>query len=137
MSEKLKVEKTRTGNPALWVGGGATTSKFSARFVMRAGKLPPPLFIRTRGHRCNGDQVLVAVKAGDIIIDIAGRLPATPDNPDVSFTARRIVGFGTDDTGQAIALCECVDIPVDAIPPSVWQGVSIYHNREGMFFVSE
>jgi len=136
MSEKLDITTTRRGYPALWVGGGATTSRFSARIVLRAGKLPPPLFIRTRGHRCNGDQALVAIKVGDVIIDIAGKLPAAPDNPDVSVLARQVIGFETDDQGL-VAICELIDIDLDSIPASVWQGAGIYHNRDGRYFVSE
>ena len=135
--EVLPVEKTRRGNPALWVGGGATTSKFSARFVMRAGKLARAIFIARYGHRCNSGQALVGLREGDIVVELSGRRPATPDNPEVFVDARRIVGFGADEQGKPIANIEHIDISLDNIPASVWQGCEIYHNRDGRYFIAE
>ena len=137
MSEKLKVEKTRTGNPALWVGGGATTSKFSARFVLRAEKLARAIFIARYGHRCNSGQALVGLREGDIVVELSGRRPASPDNPETWCIARRVVGFGVDEQGNAVANIEYIDISLDTIPASVWQGCEIYHNRDGRYFIAE
>jgi hypothetical protein len=134
--EVLPVEKTRRGNPALWVGGGATTSKFSARFVMRAGKLAQAYFIARHGHRCNSGQALVGLREGDIVVELSGRRPATPDNPDLFILARRIISF-EDDNQHKIAIVEYVDVSVDDVPPSVWRGCEIYHNRDGRYFIAE
>jgi len=136
MSEKLEVIKTRRGNPALWVGGGATTSKFSARFVMRAGRLARAIFIARYGHRCNAGQALVPLLEGDIVVELSGRRPASPDNPDLFILARRIISF-EDDNQHKIAIVEYVDVSVDDIPPSVWRGCEIYHNRDGRYFIAE
>jgi len=135
--EKLDgVITTRRGNPALWVGGGATTSKFSARFVMRAGKLAQACFIARHGHRCNAGQALVPLQKGDIVVELSGRRPASPDNPDLFILARRIISF-EDDNQHKIAIVEYVDVSVDDIPPSVWRGCEIYHNRDGRYFIAE
>lgn len=136
MSEKLEVIKTRRGNPALWVGGGATTSKFSARFVMRAEELARACFIARHGHRCNAGQALVPLLEGDIVVELSGRRPASPDNPDLFILARRIISF-EDDNQHKIAIVEYVDVSVDDIPPSVWRGCEIYHNRDGRYFIAE
>ena len=137
MSEKLEVIKTRRGNPALWVGGGATTSKFSARFVMRAGKLARAIFIARHGHRCNAGQALVPLQKGDIVVELSGRKPPMPDNPEIWCLARQVIDFGVDEQNNPIAYVEYVDIDLDNIPPSVWEGAGIYHNREGRYFISE
>ena len=135
--EKLDgVITTRRGNPALWVGGGATTSKFSARFVMRAGKLAQACFIARHGHRCNAGQALVPLQKGDIVVELSGRRPASPDNPDLFILARRIISF-EDDNQHKIAIVEYVDVSVDDVPPSVWRGCEIYHNRDGRYFIAE
>ena len=118
MDAKLEVTKTSRGNPALWVGGGATTSKFSARFVMRAGRLARACFIARHGHRCNAGQALVPLLEGDIVIELSGRRPATADNPDLFILARRIISF-EDDNQHKIAIVEYVDVSVDDVPPSV------------------
>ena len=136
MSEKLDITTTRKGYPALWVGGGATTSKFSARFVLRAGKLARACFIARTGHRCNAGQALVPLLEGDIVVELSGRRPASPDNPETWCIARRVIGFETDDQGL-VAICELIDIDLDSIPSNVWRGCEIYHNRDGRFFVSE
>jgi len=136
MSEKLDITTTQRGNPALWVGGGATTSKFSARFVMRAGKLARACFIARHGHRCNAGQALVPLLEGDIVVELSGRRPASPDNPDLFILARRIISF-EDDNQHKIAIVEYVDVSVDDIPPSVWRGCEIYHNRDGRYFIAE
>jgi len=136
MSEKLDITTTRRGAPALWVGGGATTSKFSARFVLRNGRLAPAIFVARHGHRCNAGQALVPLLEGDIVIELSGRRPATADNPEVFVDARRIVGFGADEQGNPIANIEHIDISLDNIPASVWQGCEIYHNRDAYYFIS-
>ena len=137
MSEKLEVIKTRRGNPALWVGGGATTSKFSARFVLRAGKLAQACFIARHGHRCNAGQALIGLREGDIVVELSGRKPPMPDNPETWCLARQVIDFGVDEQNNPIAYVEYVDIDLDSIPPSVWEGAGIYHNREGRYFISE
>ena len=137
MSEKLDIVKTSRGNPALWVGGGATTSKFSARFVLRAGKLARAIFIAQHGHRCNSGQALVGLREGDIVIELSGRRPVAPDNPEIWCLGRKIVGFGADEQGNPIACVEYVDVSVDDVPPSVWRGCEIYHNRDGRYFIAE
>jgi len=137
MSEKLDITTTRKGYPALWVGGGATTSKFSARFVLRAGKLARACFIARTGHRCNAGQALVPLLEGDIVVELSGRRPASPDNPETWCIARQVIGFKTDNQEQTVAICKFIDIDLDTIPASVWQGCEIYHNRDGRFFVSD
>jgi len=136
MDAKLEVTKTSRGNPALWVGGGATTSKFSARFVLRNGRLAPAIFVARHGHRCNSGQALVGLREGDIVVELSGRRPASPDNPETWCIARRIVGFGADEQGNPIANIEHIDISPDNIPASVWQGCEIYHNRDAYYFIS-
>ena len=136
MSEKLDITTTRKGYPALWVGGGATTSKFSARFVLRNGRLAPAIFVARHGHRCNAGQALVPLQKGDIVVELSGRRPATADNPDLFILARRIISF-EDDNQHKIAIVEYVDVSVDDIPPSVWRGCEIYHNRDGRYFIAE
>ena len=136
MDAKLDIVRTHRGFPALWVGGGATTSKFSARFVMRAGKLARACFIARTGHRCNSGQALIPLSKGDIVVELSGRRPASPDNPDLFILARRIISF-EDDNQHKIAIVEYVDVSVDDIPPSVWRGCEIYHNRDGRYFIAE
>jgi len=131
----FEVEKTRTGRPAIWVGGGSTSNKFRANFVLRNGKLANPIFIRVSGHRCNGDQCLVGLQKGDILVDISGRRPASPINPDIYLISRRITDFENDNENRLLAKYEFVDLSVDDIPPSVWEGSNIYHNRDGTYFV--
>jgi len=137
MDAKLDIVTTRRGYPTLWVGGGATTSKFSARFVLRAGKLARACFIARTGHRCNAGQALVPLLEGDIVVELSGRRPASPDNPETWCIARRVVGFGVDEQGNAVANIEYIDISLDTIPASVWQGCEIYHNRDGRYFIAE
>jgi len=134
--ENLTVERTRTNKPAIWVGGGATSKKFSVRFVLRMGKLPPAIFIRTSGHLSNAYQCLVGLRVGDILVEMNGRRPASPDNPEIFILARRITDFGVDEQGQLFATYEYVDLDPGDIPPSVWRGADTYHNRDGGYFVS-
>jgi len=137
MENELYIEKTRTGKPAKWIGGGAASNTFTARFIMRNGALAPAIFIRTSGPRCNGDQALVGLKIGDVYVGIDGRRPAAPDNPDIDIFAWRITSFGVDDEGHSIAIYEEVNLNINDIPPSIWEGANEYHNREGRYFVSD
>ena len=137
MDAKLDIVTTRRGYPALWVGGGATTSKFSARFVLRNGRLAPAIFVARHGHRCNAGQALIGLREGDIVVELSGRRPASPDNPETWYLARQVIDFGADEQNNPIAYVEYVDISLDSIPPSVWEGAGIYHNRDGTYFISE
>jgi len=132
----LSVEITRSGKPAVWVGGGSTTSRFSASFVLHEGKLATACFVKVKGHRCCGEQALVPVQVGDIYVGITGTLPASPDNPVIHIQAWKILEFGKYD-GEPVAIYEPIDFNVENVPPSVWEGANIYHNREGKYFVAD
>jgi hypothetical protein len=131
-------EKTQKGFPTLWVGGGATSNRFSATFVLRNGGLAPASFIRTSRFRSNNEQALVPLQKGDILVGVEGFLPASPDNPVIGIHGWKVKGFkiGGDDD-NILAITESVDVSVDDIPSSVWEGCNILYNLDGRYFVSE
>jgi hypothetical protein len=80
---------------------------------------------------------LIGLREGDIVVELSGRKPPMPDNPEIWCLARQVIDFGVDEQNNPIAYVEYVDIDLDNIPPSVWEGAGIYHNREGRYFISE
>jgi len=132
----FSIEKTRSGRPAIWVGGGATSNRFAAQFVLRDKKLAPACFIKTSGHRCNSNQALVPIREGDVIVGIQGTRPASLENPCIGVHGWKVVEFQTNDN-ELLAVCHKVDISKDDVPPSVWHGCGVYHNRDGRYFIAE
>jgi len=129
-------EKTQKGFPTLWVGGGATSNRFSATFVLRNGGLAPASFIRTSRFRSNNEQALVPLQKGDILVGVEGFLPASPDNPVIGIHGWKVKGFIIDDD-NILAITESVNISINDVPPSVWEGCNILYNLDGRYFVSE
>ena len=129
-------EKTQKGFPTLWVGGGATSNRFSATFVLRNGGLAPASFIRTSRFRSNNEQALVPLQRGDILVGIEGTLPAHPDNPVIGVHGWKVKGFKIYDD-NILAITESVNISINDVPSSVWEGCNILYNLDGRYFVSE
>ena len=133
----IAIERTRKGQPAIWVGGGATSNRFSAQFVLRDGKLAPAVFIKTSGYRCNSEQALVPLREGDVVVGVSGMRPATPENPVIGVHGWRVNKFEQDDGGNYIAITEYISINLEDIPSSVWEGCNVYHNRDARYFVAD
>jgi hypothetical protein len=130
------IEKTSKGFPALWVGGGATARQFSAQYVLRDKKLAPASFIRTSGFLYKNEQALVPLQKGDILVGVEGFLPASPDNPVIGIHGWKVKGFKIYDD-NILAITESVNISINDVPSSVWEGCNILYNLDGRYFVSE
>ena len=130
------IEKTPKGFPAIWVGGGAAARQFSAQFVLRNGGLASAILTKSAGSWYNIEQALVPLQKGDILVGVEGFLPAHPDNPVIGIHGWKVKGFKIYDD-NILAITESVDVSVDDIPSSVWEGANIYCNLDGRYFVSE
>jgi hypothetical protein len=131
----MRIERTKKNYPATWVGGGASGNSCSCRFVLDSKlKLKPAIFIRKGGHLSNGDQALVGLKEGDIVVDMHGRRNAVSSGGyaagDLFIEAYRIKSFNNDE-----AESESFYLEFDDVPESVLTGIKTYHNREGGYFV--
>ena len=132
----ILIEKTSKGFPAIWVGGGATARQFSAQYVLRDKKLAPASFIRTSGFLYKNEQALVPLQKGDILVGVEGFLPASPDNPVIGIHGWKVKGFKIDDD-NCIAIAKSVNIGINDVPSSVWEGCNVYHNRDARYFVAD
>jgi len=67
--DKMKLEKTRSGLPALWEKGGAGTNTGNST-VIADGRCEPPTatYIRTRGSLSCGEHALVIMKPGMYVV---------------------------------------------------------------------
>jgi len=131
--EKIRISKSRSGLPCIGVGGGAMSNTFQGRFLLRDGReLVSAIFIRQHGNlSCELDQAIVSVKVGDVVVEVSGSKPADLFNPNLSIKASRITGFINDE-----ATLEEVEYPFSTLPESVMEGLSLYHNRDGRYFVA-
>lgn len=66
---------------------------------------------------------------GDRIIEVTGPKPAEPANPNLQWTAKRVLSIKGDE-----AEVELVEFNLERVPASVWEGLSRYHNRDGRYF---
>jgi hypothetical protein len=131
---KIEIENSRTGKPVFGVGGGAATNTFSGRFVVSPdGSLKPAIFIKKAGQLANRtDQAIVPLIEGDIIVSVYGHKPVDANNPDCHIEAVRIKSFNL---AEKTAEVEKVGFDFSQIPQKVVDGLNIYHNRSGEYFV--
>lgn len=150
--EKLRCKRTVDGY-AYWVGGGATTSRFSFTAVLNAFTVKPDnviqvldlprkaIFIRGSGHlACSHEQALVPLKEGDYIVECSGTLPIVGDNPDIDIISYCVHGFSYPEGDEFACYADCElqrNIQVENIPVRVILGAATYHNRSGKYFVKE
>ena len=130
----IEIELSRAGKPVLGVGGGSSTNTYRGRFVISPdGSLKPAIFIRRSGQLSNQiDQAIVPLIEGDIIVSVYGHKPVNANNPDSHLEAVRIKSFNlAEKTAQA----EEVGFEFSQIPQKVIEGLTLYHNRSGEYFV--
>lgn len=65
----IRIERTKSGLPAIWEKGGGATNTGNATIVCNADGSPKKaVYIRRKGHLSNGEHALIVVREGDIII---------------------------------------------------------------------
>jgi len=130
------IRSRRMGIPCIGVGGGAWTNTFAGRFVLRGGKLPPPLFIFRSGHlACDLTQALVVLKPGDVLVYISGHKGEGDPLEGSRIVAGVFKGEIIKKESGEFAIFEEINFQGE-IPSSVWEGLLSYHNRDGDYFVA-
>lgn len=67
--EKIQIERTKKGYPALWECGGGFTNTGEATIIASpSGGPKKPVYIRNRGPLANGNHALIILEVGDYII---------------------------------------------------------------------
>lgn len=67
--KKLRIERTKSGYPALWENGGSATNTGEATIIAGAnGRRKKAIYIKRKGHLSNGNHALIVVEAGDVIV---------------------------------------------------------------------
>jgi len=67
--EKIQIERTKKGYPALWECGGGFTNTGEATIITSPSGGPKrAIYIRNRGHLANSYHALIPVEVGDYII---------------------------------------------------------------------
>jgi hypothetical protein len=130
---ELRGSYSNSNKPCLGVGGGAYRSTFSGRILLRSNALPEALFVRSRGQlACSLEQAIIPAQLGDVVVNVAGKLPATPDNPDIEIKAYKIVSVSDIDGIPVFTVLRCEVPPLSIFP---WEALGTYHNRDGKSFV--
>ena len=138
MEKEFQGSLSRGGVACLGVGGGAATNTFAGRFVYRpAVGLVRALFVKTKGSLSNStEQAIVPVQLGDLVVELEGPLPATPDNPSVEVHVWSVTSFTEDSKGNLTVLCEEPHQvnwgSLHQVTP--WEALGSYHNRDGRPF---
>jgi len=85
---KMLISQTRSGKPAAWEGGGATTNKGTAMIIAAPDGSPKrPIFFATRGHRALQGHALFVLDIGDTLVTV------TRYRNDITVKAYKIVAF--------------------------------------------
>ena len=108
-----------------YVGGGAMTNTYCGRWVLRNGELAQVHKIYRSGHlACSTSQAEVEIKEGDVVIEVYGHKPVDIENITI-IECTKFEGGEWKET----------ETPENFIPEKVKRGMSMYHNRDGGFFV--
>jgi len=71
MTEKIRIESTKSGLPALWeMGGGFSNTGEATIITNKDGQPKKAVYIRRSGHLANGRHALIPISVGDHIIDV-------------------------------------------------------------------
>jgi len=69
--QRMYIEKTKSGLPALWeCGGGMTNSGHSQIIAGFDGRKKTPIYIRTKGPRALENHALFIIENSDIVITV-------------------------------------------------------------------
>lgn len=89
--EKIPVERTKKGYPALWECGGGYTNTGKATIIASAeGKKKKPVYIRRRGHLACAEHALFVIEKGDYVIE------ANHHREDFEISIYKIINFFTE-----------------------------------------
>lgn len=67
--QRIRIEKTKSGYPALWENGGGATNTGECTIIADAnGRRKQAIYVKRAGHLSNGNHALIIVEAEDIII---------------------------------------------------------------------
>ncbi|MBI4138056.1 MAG: hypothetical protein HY482_00480 [Candidatus Wildermuthbacteria bacterium] len=134
----LEIERTRTGKPAYWVGGGSFTSTFRGRYILtRNGDLAKAIFIRRTGDLASReDQVLVSLKEGYFLVEVDGSLGARGTIEDLRMKIRKIKSINSTLAEVEEVRSEDLPFSTDIIPAGVASSLLVYHNRDGSGFAA-
>lgn len=91
--KKIRVEKTKTGLPALWECGGACSNTGECTIIANKNGLPKKaIYIKRGGHLSNANHALVVLEKDDYIIKSFHK------RKDFWHRIYRIIGF--DEEGE-------------------------------------
>jgi len=70
MTEKIKIEKTKSGLPAIWECGGGYSNTGEATIIASpSGDAKRAIYVRGRGKLANGNHALIVLEIGDHIVE--------------------------------------------------------------------
>lgn len=65
----MRIERTKTNQPALWECGGGATNTGNAVIICKSnGSKKRPTYVPNGGHLSKGNHALFVVKVGDVVI---------------------------------------------------------------------
>ena len=124
---KMQISRSRKGLPVMGVGGGSMRNTVTGRYLLRNGELPPALFVRSHGDLSNrDDQAGVVVQVDDIVCVAEG------SRDTWVAVAYQVVEILPDE----VEVVAAGTLPYNCYPQPVVDGLSVYHNRDGRYFVA-
>jgi len=129
--EEIPVERTRSGKPAFWVGGGAFTNTCRGTWVLTENwEIAKPIYVRTSGPRaCEEDQALVILKEGYHIMSFYGSWRDVGCD-EVPPSSRRVIAFREDPEKGLVAQVIEESVDWSRVPETIKKNLQSYHCRD-------
>jgi len=143
MTETIRIERSKSGIPALWEQGGSATNTGDATIIAgQDGQAKRPLYIRKRGHLSCSRHALIPLAIGDHIIE------ADHHRKDFDIKIYKVLSFGNTEE-EAYAVIEQVnhfnkgewdkDLPtyLQAAVEAAKDKATCYHCRSPHFIIED
>jgi hypothetical protein len=131
-------ERTKKGYPALWEMGGGYTNTGEAQIVAGPqGEKLKPIFIKTKGHRANGQHALFVVQPGYYVVIVGYWNKQDPPYNVTVYQIKQFIEFAENpdypEDKKLLALSSRVVSPPDFLQSAIEAAVGkarCYHCRE-------
>lgn len=141
---KINLAKTKSGAPAIWECGGASSNTFSVRIIAGAkGERLKPLFMPTRGDLSNGEHALFAAAQEMLILVACGRRPFTPAAYEADACEAHLCRIKKilEENNALYAECEEVSITSEIMVADFFAAAMAkadeYHCRRAFYFMED
>ena len=119
-------ERTKKGYPALWEQGGGCTNTGEAQVIAGPqGEKLKPVYIRTKGHRANGQHALFVVQPGYYVVKVWYWNKQDPPYDITVYQIQQIVDFNENPDHPEDKKLLAIAVKVEVEKPELKEAIEV------------